>query len=92
MYSDRDKLIMKVSIVGATGKYVSHVIPELKQRGAIVRALVREKDQLDAARHQGGDGGKGLICSALLQTCLGILCRLSRCSRSRSENLPLYSQ
>jgi uncharacterized protein YbjT (DUF2867 family) len=46
---------MKVLMVGATGKYASHVIPELKQRGVKVRALVRHPDKLDAARHQGSD-------------------------------------
>jgi uncharacterized protein YbjT (DUF2867 family) len=46
---------MKVLMVGATGKYASHVIPELKQRGVTIRALVRHQDKLDAARHQGVD-------------------------------------
>ncbi|MFM2304180.1 MAG: hypothetical protein RLZZ135_1590 [Cyanobacteriota bacterium] len=46
---------MKVLMVGATRKYASHVIPELKQRGVIIRALVRDKDKLEAARHQGAD-------------------------------------
>jgi uncharacterized protein YbjT (DUF2867 family) len=46
---------MKVLMVGATGKYASHVIPELKQRGVTIRALVRHPDKLDAARHQGAD-------------------------------------
>jgi uncharacterized protein YbjT (DUF2867 family) len=42
-------------MVGATGKYASHVIPELKQRGVTIRALVRDKDKIDAARQQGAD-------------------------------------
>jgi uncharacterized protein YbjT (DUF2867 family) len=46
---------MKVLMVGATGKYVSHVIPELKQRGVTIRALVRDKDKIDAAQQQGAD-------------------------------------
>jgi uncharacterized protein YbjT (DUF2867 family) len=46
---------MKVLMVGATGKYASHVIPELKQRGVTIRALVRNQDKLDAARQQGAD-------------------------------------
>jgi uncharacterized protein YbjT (DUF2867 family) len=46
---------MKVLMVGATGKYASYVIPELKQRGVTIRALVRHQDKLDAARHQGAD-------------------------------------
>jgi uncharacterized protein YbjT (DUF2867 family) len=46
---------MKVLMVGATGKYASHVIPELKQRGVTIRALVHHQDKLDAARHQGAD-------------------------------------
>lgn len=40
---------MKVLMVGATGAYASHVVPELKQRGVAIRALVRDKDQTDAA-------------------------------------------
>jgi uncharacterized protein YbjT (DUF2867 family) len=46
---------MKVLMVGATGKYASHVIPELKQRGATIRALVRHQDKVDVARQQGAD-------------------------------------
>ena len=46
---------MKVLMVGATGKYASLVVPELKQRGVTVRALVRNKDKIDAARQQGAD-------------------------------------
>jgi uncharacterized protein YbjT (DUF2867 family) len=46
---------MKVLMVGATGKYASHVIPELKQRGVTIRALARNPDKLEAARHQGAD-------------------------------------
>jgi uncharacterized protein YbjT (DUF2867 family) len=46
---------MKVLMVGATGKYASHVMPELKQRGVTIRALVRDKDKIDAARQQGAD-------------------------------------
>ena len=46
---------MKVLMIGATGKYARHVIPELKQRNVTVRALVRNKDKADAARQQGAD-------------------------------------
>ena len=42
-------------MVGATGKYASHVIPELKQRGVTIRALVRDKDKINTARQQGAD-------------------------------------
>jgi uncharacterized protein YbjT (DUF2867 family) len=46
---------MKVLTVGATGKYASHVVPELKQRGVTVRALVRDQDKVAAALQQGAD-------------------------------------
>ncbi len=46
---------MKILMVGATGKYANHVLPELKQRGVTVRALVRDKNKVDAARQQGAD-------------------------------------
>jgi uncharacterized protein YbjT (DUF2867 family) len=46
---------MKVLIVGATGKYASHVVPELKQRGVTIRALVRDKDKIETAKQQGAD-------------------------------------
>jgi uncharacterized protein YbjT (DUF2867 family) len=46
---------MKVLMVGATGTYASHVVPELKQRGVTIRALVRDKDKIDTARQQGAD-------------------------------------
>lgn len=44
---------MKVLMIGATGKYASLVVPELKQRGVTIRALVRDKNKVDAARQQG---------------------------------------
>ncbi|MEH2415634.1 NmrA family NAD(P)-binding protein [Nostoc sp.] len=46
---------MKVLMVGATGTFASHVIPQLKQRGVTIRALVRSKDKIDVARQQGAD-------------------------------------
>lgn len=46
---------MKALVVGATGKYASLVVPELKQRGATVRALVRDESKIEAARQQGAD-------------------------------------
>jgi uncharacterized protein YbjT (DUF2867 family) len=46
---------MKVFMVGATGTYASDVVPELKQRGVTIRALVRDKDRIDVARQQGAD-------------------------------------
>lgn len=46
---------MKVLMVGATGKYASLVVPELKQRGVKVRALVRNESKSDAAQQQGAD-------------------------------------
>ncbi len=46
---------MKVLMVGATGKYASLVVPELKQRGVTVRALVRNQDKVDEARQQGAE-------------------------------------
>jgi uncharacterized protein YbjT (DUF2867 family) len=46
---------MKILMVGATGKYASHVIPELKQRGVTIRALVRDKERLEAAQMKGVD-------------------------------------
>jgi uncharacterized protein YbjT (DUF2867 family) len=46
---------MKALVVGATGKYASLVVPELKQRGATVRALVRNESKIEAARQQGAD-------------------------------------
>ena len=45
--------MMKVLMVGATGKFASLVVPELLQRGATVRALVRDKDKVDEAKQQG---------------------------------------
>ncbi len=46
---------MKVLMVGATGTYASHVVPELQQRGVTIRALVRDRDKSDAVRQQGVD-------------------------------------
>lgn len=44
---------MKVLMIEATGKYADFVVPELKQRGATVRALVRDKSKSGAARQRG---------------------------------------
>lgn len=46
---------MKVLMVGATGKYANLILPELRQRGVIVRALVRDESKSDAARQQGAE-------------------------------------
>lgn len=46
---------MTVLMVGSTGHYAGLVLPELKKRGARVRALVRGSDQADAARRRGAD-------------------------------------
>lgn len=46
---------MKILIIGATDKYTSLVVPELKQPGATIRALVGNKDKADAARQRGVD-------------------------------------
>jgi uncharacterized protein YbjT (DUF2867 family) len=46
---------MKVLVVGATGKYAGRVVPELKKRGATVRALLREAKSEGPARTQGAD-------------------------------------
>lgn len=46
---------MKVLMVGATGRFASQVIPQLKQRGVTIRALVRSKAKIDVARQQGAD-------------------------------------
>jgi uncharacterized protein YbjT (DUF2867 family) len=46
---------MKVLMVGATGQYASLVVPELKQRGVMVRALARNERKAEAARQQGAD-------------------------------------
>ncbi|MGI2907144.1 NmrA family NAD(P)-binding protein [Tolypothrix sp. VBCCA 56010] len=39
----------------SANKYASLVVPELKQRGAIVRALARNETKAEAARQQGAD-------------------------------------
>ena len=46
---------MKVLMVGATGKYASLVVPELKQHGVTVRSLVRNESKSEAVRQQGAD-------------------------------------
>ena len=47
--------MVRVLVVGATGKFAGLVVPELKKRGATVRALVRDKHTEEAARKQGAD-------------------------------------
>jgi uncharacterized protein YbjT (DUF2867 family) len=60
-------------MVGATGKYAHHVLPELKKRGVKVRALVRSRDSERKARENGADetalgdlqDARGLISAAV---------------------------
>jgi uncharacterized protein YbjT (DUF2867 family) len=46
---------MKVLMVGAGGKFAGLVLPELKRRGATVRALIREEGQAKEIRERGAD-------------------------------------
>jgi uncharacterized protein YbjT (DUF2867 family) len=46
---------MKVLMVGATGKYANFVLPELKKRSVVVRALVRDENKAELARQQGAE-------------------------------------
>jgi uncharacterized protein YbjT (DUF2867 family) len=46
---------VRVLMVGATGKYAHHVLPELKKRGIKVRALVRSRESEKKARENGAD-------------------------------------
>lgn len=46
---------MKVLTIGATGQYAGLVVPELKKRGASVRALVRDEGRVGAALQAGAD-------------------------------------
>ena len=64
---------MRVLMVGATGRYAGHVLPELKKRGVKVRALVRSRESGRKARERGADETvigdlhepKGLISAAV---------------------------
>lgn len=46
---------MKVLMVGAGGKFAGLVVPELKRRGATVRALIRDAGKEDEVRRHGAD-------------------------------------
>ena len=46
---------MKILMVGASGKYAHYVLPELKARGAKVKALVTSEDKRAEAIAQGAD-------------------------------------
>jgi uncharacterized protein YbjT (DUF2867 family) len=46
---------MKVLMVGATGRFAKQVLPELKWRGAAVRALVRSGEKEAEARKRGAE-------------------------------------
>jgi uncharacterized protein YbjT (DUF2867 family) len=60
-------------MVGATGKYAHHVVPELKHRGIKVRALIHSRDSERKAREYGADetalgdlqDARGLISAAV---------------------------
>lgn len=44
-----------VLVVGATGKFARLVVPELRRRGAVVRALVRDASRAEVARAAGAE-------------------------------------
>ncbi|HWG21370.1 MAG TPA: NmrA family NAD(P)-binding protein [Terracidiphilus sp.] len=46
---------MRVLMIGATGRYAGHVLPELLKRGIMVRALVRTRAAEHEARKRGAD-------------------------------------
>lgn len=46
---------MRVLAVGATGRYAGLALPELKNRGIVVRALVRDARRASVARARGAD-------------------------------------
>jgi uncharacterized protein YbjT (DUF2867 family) len=60
-------------MIGATGRYAGHVLPELKRKGVKVRALVRSRDSERTARERGADetalgdlqDARGLISAAV---------------------------
>ncbi|HEY1986847.1 MAG TPA: NmrA family NAD(P)-binding protein [Terracidiphilus sp.] len=64
---------MRVLMVGATGKFASYVLPELKKRGVKVRALVKDRNSEKKARERGADEtaigdlreARGLISAAV---------------------------
>jgi uncharacterized protein YbjT (DUF2867 family) len=44
-----------ILVVGATGKFARLVVPELRSRGAVVRALVRDESRAEVARAVGAE-------------------------------------
>ena len=46
---------MRVLMIGASGRYAGHVLPELKKRGVKVRALVHSRESERKARERGAD-------------------------------------
>lgn len=64
---------MRVLMIGATGRFAGHVLPELIKRGVWVRALVRTREAERIARDRGADeivfgdleDARGLISAAV---------------------------
>ena len=46
---------MKVLVIGATGKFAGLIVPELKKRGVMVRALVQDNNKAALAKTKGVD-------------------------------------
>jgi uncharacterized protein YbjT (DUF2867 family) len=46
---------MKVLVIGATGKFAGLIVPELKKRGVMVRALVQDEKKAAIAKTKGAD-------------------------------------
>src|SRR5450755_2660886 len=46
---------MKVLMIGATGQFAGLVVPELKKKGVVVRALVQDTNKAAIAKTKGAD-------------------------------------
>ncbi len=51
--------VLRVLMVGATGKYARLVVPELLKRGVIIRALVLDERKANDAREEGMEKRRG---------------------------------
>lgn len=46
---------MKVLMIGATGNFAKNIIPALKKKGIIVKAIVRNEAKIEIALQNGAD-------------------------------------
>ena len=52
---------MKILMIGATGNFAKNIIPALKKKDIVVKAIVRNKSKIEIALQNGVDENENLL-------------------------------